>query len=41
MTTKLRIPKFAPEICSNITIINFTMTESVLTQKFLSLIVSK
>lgn len=41
MTTKLENPYYSPEICSQVGIINFTITEEGLSEQLLGLIVRK
>ena len=41
MTTKLRNPHYLPEICTQVVMINFMITEEGLTDQLLALLVSK
>ena len=41
MTTKLTNPHYLPEVCTQVVIINFMITEEGLTDQLLALIVSK
>ena len=41
MTTKLRNPHYLPEVCTQVVMINFMITEEGLTDQLLALLVSK
>lgn len=41
MTTKLTNPHYLPEVCTQVVIINFMITEEGLSDQLLALIVSK